>query len=376
MSNLSPSVGTPAPLSGLMFANRPATGRLGWFADGIEKVLHEHGHTVTPEGTGAPRLVVNFTSAERPRPIHRRAQGTFVVTVVEVQEEPDDILKAAYPILVRSLSNLLIYAIAGSANSWRTYFVTLEQGYYPVHLHKGNEKEYFQEVYRRLAPLATSQLVVTNIFHNDLPPELWQGNATTRALSFAGQQLNRMNLLPAPFPIQELLPARDMAHVKRLFGLGGLSYGNLSVRHDAQSFWMSASGVNKGNMQVIGRDMLLITGFDPEQNAMHVRVPPDVEPRRASVDAIEHWMLYTEHPHVGAVVHVHAWMDGIPSTTVNYPCGTAELAREVAELVRQQPDPSRAVIGLKNHGLTITGRSLSDIFERISGRLLPQVPMT
>lgn len=322
-----------------------------------------------------PHLAVNFTSAARPRPFRRKAQGTFVVSVVEVSEEPVDVLKAAYPILIRTLSNLLIYAVAGTGDRWRTYFVTLEQGYYPIDPGMGSEGEYFQAVYRRLAPLASSRLVVNNHFRPDLPEELWEGNTKTQALRLAGQQLDRMNLLPAPFPIQELLPARDMAHVRRLFGLGGLSYGNLSVRHDARSFWMSASGVDKGNMQVVGRDMLLINGYDPSQNAMLVSVLPHVEPRRASVDAIEHWMLYTEHPQVGAIVHVHAWMDGISSTTVNYPCGTAELAREVAELVRRSPDPSRAVIGLKNHGLTITGRSLADIFERITGKLLPQVPM-
>ena len=40
------------------------------------------------------------------------------------------------------------------------------------------------------------------------------------------------------------------------------------------------------------------------------------------------------------------------------------------------PEPERAVIGLKNHGLTITGTSLEDIFERIEGRILRQVPMS
>jgi len=73
---------------------------------------------------------------------------------------------------------------------------------------------------------------------------------------------------------------------------------------------------------------------------------------------------------------VHAWMDGVPQTEINYPCGTYELAKAVAEKVREAPDPTRAVVGLKNHGLTITGRSLDDIFERIEGRILPQVPMT
>lgn len=361
---------------GAFFAGRPRGGKLQWFADNLERVLTENGHLLLPDGAGLPRLVVNFTSADRPRPIRRKAQGTFVVSVVEVDQEPADILKAAYPILVRSLANLLIYNIAGPGDEWRTYFVTLEQGYYPVDCEDSSEAAYFQAVYRRLKPLATSRLVVNNLFSRSLPPELWEGNANTHALRLAGQKLDQMSLLPAPFPISELLPARDMAHVRRLFGLGGLSYGNLSVREDARSFWMSASGVDKGKMQVIGRDMLLITGFDRERCAMHVSVPPHVEPRRASVDAIEHWMLYKEHPAIGAIIHVHAWMEGIPSTRVNYPCGTAELAQEVADLVRRHPDPSRAVIGLKNHGLTITGRSLADILERISGRLLPQVPMT
>src|SRR5690606_33555352 len=105
-------------------------------------------------------------------------------------------------------------------------------------------------------------------------------------------------------------------------------------------------------------------------------VPPHIKPNRVSVDAIEHWMIYREHPPVGAIIHVHAWLDGIPSTEVHYPCGTYELAQSVAQKVREAPDPSRAVVGLRNHGLTITGRSLKDIFERIEGRIIPQVPMT
>jgi ribulose-5-phosphate 4-epimerase/fuculose-1-phosphate aldolase len=87
-------------------------------------------------------------------------------------------------------------------------------------------------------------------------------------------------------------------------------------------------------------------------------------------------MIYHEHPTVGAIIHVHAWMDRISSTHINYPCGTRELALAVSELVRQAPDPSRAVVGQRNHGLTITGHSLPEIFERIEGRVSPQVPMS
>ena len=139
---------------------------------------------------------------------------------------------------------------------------------------------------------------------------------------------------------------------------------------------MSASGIDKSDIREIGRDVLLVTGFDPSRPAIRVSVPPHVErPRRVSVDAIEHWMIYRRHPDVGAIVHVHAWMHGVQSTEIGYPCGTIELARSVAELVAAAAEPGRAVIGQKNHGLTITGPDLHDIFLRIEGRLQTTVPM-
>jgi ribulose-5-phosphate 4-epimerase/fuculose-1-phosphate aldolase len=94
-----------------------------------------------------------------------------------------------------------------------------------------------------------------------------------------------------------------------------------------------------------------------------------------SVDAIEHWMIYQAHPGVGAILHVHAWMEDIPATDVNYPCGTEELAVSVAELLAAEPDPNEAVIGLRNHGITVTGPSLLRILDRIEPTILRQIPM-
>lgn len=368
-----PGVGIESPrLAQVAFAGRPAKAR--WLAEGLEREFLKQGHELVSESE-EPGLVLNFTEGANPRPFRRRSQGMFVVTVVEVEEEPADILRAAYPVLVRSLSNLLIY-ITHRGGERRTHFITLEQGYYTVGPPDGDREAFFAEAYRRLAPLASSRLAINNTFTADMPPELWKGDEVTRSLIGAGRRLDRMDLLPAPFPIEELLDERELNHVHRLFGIGGLSYGNLSARKDGDRFWMTARGVDKSNLGEVGRDILLVTGYDREANAMRVSVPPHVEPRPASVDAIEHWALYAEHPEVGAIIHVHAWMEGIPSTSVNYPCGTYELAREVAELARLEPDPSRAVIGLKNHGLTITGHDLEEIFERIEGKILPQVPMS
>jgi hypothetical protein len=323
------------------------------------------------------RLVLNLCNIDRPRPVRRRGQGTFVATIVEGADDEREIMKAAYPALVRSLSNMLIYntRVRGVLES---HFITIEQGHYVVR-HTGDEQEFFERIFERIQPLASSHLVINNEFEPDLPEALWQGDEQTRQISWAGRQLDAMGLLPAAFPIHDLLSERDLKHVKRLYGIGGLSYGNLSARagHESGSFWMSASGVDKSRLQAIGRDILLVTGYEPERLLMRLSIPPGVEPRRVSVDAIEHFMIYREHPLVGAIVHIHAWWrDPIASTEVNYPCGTYELAAEVAELVRQAPDPSRAVIGLKNHGLTITGLSIPEIFDRIDGMIVPQVPMT
>jgi ribulose-5-phosphate 4-epimerase/fuculose-1-phosphate aldolase len=232
------------------------------------------------------------------------------------------------------------------------------------------------EIFERLAPLAKSKLVIENEWLPDLEPELWGGDDVTADLAAAGRRMGELDLLPAPFPVHEFLDERDLRHVMRLYQVGGLSYGNLSARKDETRFWMSASGVDKTQLETVGRDILLVTGYDEANARIVLSVPPGIEPRRVSVDAIEHWMIYQAHPDVGAILHVHAWMEGIPATDVNYPCGTQELAESVAELIAREPDPAHAVIGLRNHGITATGDTLSEILDRIESKILRQVPMT
>ena len=351
----------------------PASPQMARILQGLKRKLEQKGHEFRESPDDGVGFVMHVVDANKPKSFRRRSQAVFVLGVTEVPQRPRDVLSAGYPILIRSLSNLLLYLV-NDGEKVEPYFVTLEQGAYSVDATLP-EEQFFEELYARVAPLASSRLVINNIFVPDLPKELWEGDELTRQLAEAGKKLDALNLLPAPFPIQELLPPDDWRHVQRLYSLGGLSYGNLSVRRDEKTFWMSGSGINKADMKVIGRDILLVKDYDPEQGAMILSVPPHIKPNRVSVDAIEHWMIYREHPSVGAIIHIHAWMEGIPSTQINYPCGTYELAYSVAELVRRAPDPSRAVVGLRNHGMTITGRSLDDIFERIEGRITPQVPM-
>ena len=352
------------------FSGKATSPALAAFAEELAGALERAGFERAADPTHAD-LVVNLIDAADPKPFRRRSRGTFVAAIHEQAQVPDDVLRQSYPLLVRALANIVLCFVPGQG----VWFVTMERGHYGVRADDG-KGALAEAVVERLAPLARSRLVIDNEFRTDLEPELWDGDEITEQIREAGVRLGALDLLPAPFPIEELLDERDLRHVKRLYGIGGLSYGNVSARKDERRFWMSASGVDKTKLEIPGRDVLLVSGYDAERNRMILSVPPAVEPRRVSVDAIEHWMIYQQHPSVNAILHVHTWMEGIAATDVNYPCGTQELATSVSELLAGEPDPDHAVIGLRNHGITATGESLAEILDRIEPRVLPQVPMS
>ena len=323
----------------------------------IERELQAAGWTRSDAADAA--LVLNVIDPERPKSFRRLSRTTYVAGLCELPDAPD--LPSTYPLLVRSLSNIVLAATEDGV-----WFTTMERGFYLVP----------GDLAPHLLPLAGARLVIDNEFRTDLEPELWEGDEVSASVREAGRAIDALGLLPAPFPIEDLLDERDLRHVRLLYGIGGLSYGNLSARKDERRFWMSASGVDKSKLEVPGRDILLVSDFDADSGVIVLSVPPAVEPRRVSVDAIEHWMIYQEHPDVGAILHVHGWIDGIPSTELNFPCGSEELALAVSAALASEPDPAHAVIGLHNHGITATGESLPEILARIGERIRPQVPMT
>jgi ribulose-5-phosphate 4-epimerase/fuculose-1-phosphate aldolase len=361
------------------WSGAPLGERLLSFADGLRAVMLDEGYTEVDTPGPEVAVVLHFVDPDAAKPYRRKNAPTFVVALAEFAETPVDILRTGYPLLVRGLANLTVM-VSPTGHGSIAQFVTLEQGTYAI-ASETDDAAFFADVFARVEPLASSRLVIGNEFTYDLPVELRDGDDITRQITRAGQRLAALDLLPAAFPIEEILSDRDLRHVKLLYGIGGLSYGNVSARRvvpygdPEPQYWMSASGVDKSALHQIGRDILLVNGYDESRDIMRLSVPEGVEPRRVSVDAIEHWMIYREHPDVGAILHVHAWIEGTVATEINYPCGTVELAESVAELVRRAPDPSRAVVGQRNHGLTITGHSLDEIFERIDGRIVRKVPM-
>jgi len=338
------------------------------FSEAVAQILEQRGMTRIEDPAQADFVLLLFPT-DSPSPFRRHSRGTYVAALHERDEMPPDPLAAEYPLLVRALANSVLCYVPGKA----VLVTTPERGTFRA---EAPASELAERLVDRIEPLATSRLVIDNEYVTDLEPELWQGDELTKELAWAGEQLDGFGLLPAPFPVHELLSEREFRHVKRLWGIGGLSYGNLSIRKDERRFWMSASGVDKSNLVEIGRDILMVSNYDAKDAKIVLSVPPEIEPRRVSVDAIEHWMIYQRHPEVGAILHVHAWLEGADATEINFPCGTEELAVAVSTLLDAQDDPGHAVIGLRNHGITATGENLREIIEQITPRLQPQVPMT
>jgi hypothetical protein len=346
--------------------DEPRSETLGLLVEEIGAALAQH-HFTDTELDDAD-FVLNLIDHDDPKSFRRRNRGIFAAALHERPETPG--LAAEYPLLVRALANIVLCHVPGEG----VWFTTMEQGHFLV---EGDDPAGLaRRVVNQLLPVATARLVIDNDFRTDLEPELWDGDEITEEIQQAGERLDRLGLLPNPFPIEDVLSERDLRHVKRLYSIGGLSYGNLSMRKDERRFWMSASGVDKSKLETPGRDILLVSDYDEQNGRIVLSVPPGVEPRRVSVDAIEHWMIYQQNPDVGAILHVHAWVEGIDSTQLVFPCGSEELAVAVADLVRTHPDPARAIVGLRNHGITAVGESLTEILDRIEPKVLRQVPMS
>ncbi len=353
---------------------------LDTFASDLSGAYISHG-CVLKEDNEDVNFVLNLTSIKNPKIFRRRTKSVFVISIVNGEDNYECIKSASYNTLIKTLSNLLIYVkppeedrqMDQLVNS-KIYYTTPEAGFYCSDYKP-------EEIYGKTLPIASASFATDNKFVIDLPENLWRKTYVTEKIKKYGKVMNDMGILPTPFPLRELLNEKEMRHLYRIFGITGASYGNLSARENIEelgdaTFWMTGRGVDKSNLSTIGRDILLVKKFDYDNGEAILSVPPDYYPKaRVSVDAVEHAMIYETFPEVGAIVHVHAWMEDIPCTRQNYPCGTVELAEEVVGIIKQTPNPARAVVGLKNHGLTITGYSLEDIFDRIAGRLKTEVEM-
>jgi hypothetical protein len=348
-------------------------------ADALVRTFLAHGHASCGPGSNGVNFALNLTDGASPRAYRRKSQSVFVFSLIQEPAADDGLKARCYTALVKSLSNMLLCVVPSpSSEIPDIYFTTPEAGFYHIPFDP-------EAVYERLLPIASAHFATGNRFSDDLPERFWHGSPVVQQIAQYGRELDALGVLPTPFPLRKVLTEDALRQLYKIYGITGASYGNLSARESVPElssagvspvFWMTGRGIDKSSIHIIGKDVLLVKGFDMIAGAALISQPPGADSAaRVSVDAVEHALIYKTFPAVGAIVHAHAWMTGVMCTRQNYPCGTAELAAEVVELICRTPDPTRAAVGLKNHGLTITGVNLEEIFSRIRGKLLREVEM-
>jgi len=339
----------------------------------VIKLIQENGdNRVDPNDD--PDYFLNFLDIHSPRAITRRREEQKIISVTTQTNSGNDLRASCFQALVKSLSNMLFCVPSKDAKDIQATYTTPESGYVKFPFSGSN-------FCNAIKPVTHSRFVLRNrlIVNKDFSAE--EIRDAEYELATHSKKLDQMGIVPSPYPLKEMLTEEQVAAIYRLYKVKGLSYGNMSLRRKNKgkgkpSFWMTARGVDKANIRIFGKDFLLVEDYDEAQSDMVVSVPEDHDhTARVSADAIEHYMIYKSFPKVGAIVHVHAWIDGVEATNQNYPCGSSELASSVVSLLKDTSKPIETIIGLKNHGLTITGPDLDNIFNRITGKLRTEVPM-
>lgn len=277
----------------------------------------------------------------------------------------------AYELGLRCMANLAVYTeVQGDGpHDYEMTLITPERGHELVHGSPDAVDELFQTLVKR----SDVTYVNDNVVHTDLPPELAAGTDVTRKMQEIAQRLDGLDLVPSAVSL-EGLSERARRRFFKVLGVKQVSYGNMSARHDGNSFWMTGRGVDKANLEVIGRDIILVDRFDREARTVHLRVPDGFEEARSSIDTSIHAVIYDEWPDLGAMVHIHTFVDDIVYTDDHYPCGTVELCDSTLEGLRRTGSPERTILGLANHGLLITGTDLDDCWAQIEARVADMVP--
>ena len=219
--------------------------------------------------------MLHSIDAEAPRPYRRKAAPTFVIAIAELKTIPEDrveLLRVGYPLLVRALANLCVMVTDGP-DGLVVRFVTLEQGVYGVGPGLPDDP-LARLAFARIEPLAASQLVIANDFVTDLPEPLWQGDEQT------AQMLRRRTRARSARPPARAVPHRGhprtarsparrtaLRHRRALLRQRERATSETSLHGvpdpDGPVYWMSASGVDKADLRLIGEHILLVAASTP-----------------------------------------------------------------------------------------------------------------
>ena len=182
--------------------------------------------------------------------------------------------------------------------------------------------------------------------------------------------------LPTTLVIDDLEACRARLFAQRLIGQDptryeGLGYGNVSVRaaltDNPNAFLITGS--QTGHLpQLTRQHYALVTACDPQANELHAL--GEISP---SSEAMTHSVIYQISPQTQAIIHVHSadlWQNAqplkLPSTAMNIPYGTPQMAAAVQAIVLMQGAPC-GILAMLGHtdGIVTWGQTLAEAEQQL-----------
>lgn len=168
---------------------------------------------------------------------------------------------------------------------------------------------------------------------------------------------------------KELMQWRDkMYELKQIGHYADINvgYGNISIK---TSQGILISGTQTGDVFPIkAKDFTLVTDYDIEQNKVVCKGPI-----KASSESMTHAAVYEADDSIKAIIHIHnleLWkklMNKVPTTSIEVPYGTPEMAKEIFRLFKETNVKSEKVIIMAGHdeGIIFFGNSIQSAKELV-----------
>lgn len=169
--------------------------------------------------------------------------------------------------------------------------------------------------------------------------------------------------------VTELNVWRDRLYKKGLIGAysDGIGFGNISMKWNEKAFLISGTATG-GLAKLNESHYSLVTNFSLSTNSITCKGPV-----KASSESLTHASIYESSATANAVIHIHnlnMWnslIHKVPTTNVNIPYGTPEMANEIRRLFEESPLSIEKLIVMGGHqeGIISFGQDLEE-----AGRVL------
>lgn len=168
---------------------------------------------------------------------------------------------------------------------------------------------------------------------------------------------------------QTLSKWRQIMYENGLIGVysNGIGYGNISVRADSNSFYISGTATG-GLMMLEEKHYALVNSWSFNENSLKCKGLIN-----ASAESLSHAAIYETLPQVGAVIHVHhkgmwrKYINILPSTSSEVTYGSPEMAFEIKQITGKIKPNQDQLLVMAGHeeGLIAWGETLDDAGEII-----------